>query len=84
MTALLTAFVIWLSANFDLPAIRDHPKVERVPAVRMVALHYRGLATDRVSQPAIAEHAGYAPLDAAKNIVALYDREKKIIYPQEG
>jgi hypothetical protein len=58
--------------------------MELVPAVRMVALRYRGLVTDRVPQPAIAEHASDAPLDAAKNIVALYDREKKIIYLQEG
>jgi hypothetical protein len=30
------------------------------------------------------EHASDAPLDAAKNIVALYDREKKTIYLPEG
>lgn len=37
---LLTLIVTWLSANFDLPAIYDHPKVELVPADRIAALRF--------------------------------------------
>ena len=81
MTALLTAIVIWLSANFDLPAIHDHPKVELVPAVRMAALRYRGLATDR--QPPTATASTDAPLASGHDVLAVYDDTKKIIYLPE-
>jgi hypothetical protein len=84
MNALLTTIVTWLSIHFALPAIHEHPRIELVPPAKMAALRYRGLASDRVPLPATVEHASDAPLDAAKNIVALYDREKKIIYLPEG
>ena len=34
MQALLTLIVVWLSINFGLPPIYDHPKVEFVSAAR--------------------------------------------------
>lgn len=82
MTALLTAIVIWLSANFDLPAIHDHPRVELVPAVRMAALRYRGLATDR--QPPRATANTDAPLASGEDVLAVYDDTKRILYLPEG
>ena len=41
MDALLTAIVIWLSANYGLPATFDHPRIERVPSIEMATLRYK-------------------------------------------
>lgn len=40
---LLDAIVTWLSANFDLPANYDHPRIAFVPAAEIAALRF-GLA----------------------------------------
>ncbi len=40
MTALLSAIVTWLSANFGLPAIYDHPVIERMPAEQISDIRY--------------------------------------------
>jgi len=47
MTALLTALVTWLAANFDLPAIYDLPDVRFVPPAQISDLRYRDIATKR-------------------------------------
>ena len=47
MTALLTALVTWLAANFDLPAIYDLPEVRFVPTAQISDLRYRDIATRR-------------------------------------
>jgi len=72
MEALLSTIVTWLSIHFALPAIHEHPRIEFVPPVQMAALRYRGLA------------GRHASLHAANSIVALYHRERKIIYLAEG
>jgi hypothetical protein len=81
MKELLTVLATWLSINFGLPAIENHPQIEMVPPVRMVALRYRGLAPDRAPVTASDDDA---PLGAASNIVALYDDSKKTIYLPHG
>ena len=40
MNALLTAIVTWLSVNFGLPAIHDHPTIELLPAAQIAEIHY--------------------------------------------
>ena len=47
MNTLLTAIVTWLSINFGLPAVHEHPGIELVPTMRVAALRYRGLVSDR-------------------------------------
>lgn len=76
MNALLTAIVTWLSINFGLPAVHEHPGIELVPPMRMAALRYRGLVSDRQPQS--------ISIDPGHGIVALYDREKNVIYLPEG
>ena len=73
MEALLSTIVTWLSIHFAMPAIHEHPRIEYVPPVQMAALRYRGLAGGPASL-----HTG------ANGIVALYHRERKIIYLPEG
>ena len=58
MTALLTALVTWLAANFDLPAIYDLPEVRFVPAAQISDLRYRHItATRRRSVVAVYDDA---------------------------
>jgi hypothetical protein len=47
MDALLAAIVLWLSANFNLPASFDHPRIEFAPSNKIVALRYKGLANEQ-------------------------------------
>ena len=37
-TALLTAMVLWISANFDFPANYEHPNIKLVPASEIAFL----------------------------------------------
>jgi len=78
MNALLTAIVIWLSANFDLPASYDYPKVELVPLTQIAALRYRGLVSNREPR-ALAEQ----PRNPGLDTLAVYDDAKKTIYLPE-
>jgi hypothetical protein len=71
MNALLTAIVLWLSANFDLPASYDHPNIEFEPASRIAALRYKGLAVP-------------PPDPGQREVVAIYDSSTKTIYLREG
>jgi hypothetical protein len=43
MNALITTIVLWLSANFGLPATQEHPRVEFVRPEKIVELRYKGL-----------------------------------------
>ena len=49
MEPLLTAIMLWLSANFGLPAA-DHPRIEFVPSVEMAALRHKGLLSARTRE----------------------------------
>ena len=82
MNALLTAIVIWLAANFDLPVNYEHPSVEHVPSTPMAALRYRGLASDHAPVPDPRNDA--QPLDPGSNVVALYDPKRNVIYLPDG
>jgi len=45
--AFLTDIVTWLSINFGLPVIHDHPRVELAPAAKLASLRYKSLLPDR-------------------------------------
>jgi hypothetical protein len=78
MQVMLSEIVTWLSTNFDLPAIHDYPKVELVPQVKLAALRYRGLATDR------ERHSAAMPLNDGRDLLAIYDDVRKTIYLPQG
>jgi hypothetical protein len=81
MKELLTVLATWLSINFGLPAIQDHPQIEMVQPVRMAAIRYRGLVPDRAP---VTQSDDDAPLGTPTNIVALYDDARKTIYLPHG
>ena len=76
---LLTEIVNWLSANFDLPAIQDHPSVEFVSPAKLASMRNedRGSLPDRTRETGV-----YAPVEAAhqREVVALYAGTTKTIF----
>src|SRR5262245_41895380 len=74
MQALLTVIVIWLSANFDLPTIHEHPRVEFLPASKIATLRH----TARPSSGQLDETG--APTQAGQRAtMAVYDDATKTI-----
>lgn len=47
MTALMTAMLAWLAANFDLPVIHHHPDVVFVPTEHITEIRYGGQSAHR-------------------------------------
>ena len=56
MQELLSALVLWLSTNADLPASFEHPRIERVSGARMVEVRRERVGA---SMPGPAVHALY-------------------------
>ena len=74
MEALLTVIVLWLSANFPLPANVNHPSIKFVSAAEMIApLKKNKLRTGDVSASEISW-----------DIVSLYSNESKTIFLLDG
>jgi len=71
----LTTIVLWLSANFGLLAILDHPRVEFVPASKIIELRYKGVA-----RKDLFESTSTGQLET----LAMYDDATKTIYLPEG
>jgi hypothetical protein len=78
MDALLTAVVLWLSANFDLPAIHEHPHVEFVPPATITALRHKDASGGQPNSPANSDKAGQ------RDVVAVYDDATNTVYLPEG
>jgi hypothetical protein len=76
MNALMTAIVLWLAANFDLPATTEHPHVEFVPPATITALRNKDSSGEQPNSP--AEKAGQ------REVVAVYDDATGTIYLPEG
>lgn len=70
MAALITAIMLWLSVNFDLPVTSVQPQIQFVPPVRMAALRHRGFDI----QP---QTAAVGP---DMNTVSVFDTDRRIIY----
>ena len=74
MEALVTAIVLWLSINFQLPANLNHPAIKFVSAAEMIApLKKNKLRTGDVSASEISS-----------DIVSLYSNESKTIFLLDG
>ncbi len=76
---LLTEIVTWLSANFDLPAIQDHPSVQFVSPAKLASMRYedKGCLPDRPCETGV-----YEPVEAAhqREVVALYKGTTRTIF----
>jgi len=78
MNTLLTAIVLWLSANFGLPSNYDHPRIEFVPASKIFALR-NNIPSD--SQPEFEATSGQT---GQRETVAVYVDKANTIYLREG
>src|ERR1700682_2462440 len=76
MDALLTAIVIWISANHWLPATFDHPHIERVPSIEMAA---QGLLSPLQRKATVVQEQE-SSFEKRRDVVALYDDQTKTIY----
>ena len=74
MEALLTAIVLWLSANFPLPANVSHPSIKFVSAAEMIA------PLKLIKQ----EKTRAAAAETSLEIVSLYSNESKSIFLLDG
>jgi len=83
MQTLLTVLVTWLSINFALPAIYEHPRVEFVSAARMAEVRYSRLASIRPDRVA-AEAGRSASPEFGHGVHAIYDDRGGTIYLPEG
>ena len=79
----LTKVIMWLSANFALPATLDHPRIEYVPAEEMAAIRYKGLHSAR-RPDAAALRDQLTPPEQVRQTVALYNDQTKTIYLANG
>jgi hypothetical protein len=79
MDALLTAIVIWLSANYDLPETFTPPLIERVPSIEMASLRYKGLLSSHQREVSVIQ-TQEASIEKMRGIVAFYNAQTKTIY----
>jgi hypothetical protein len=79
MDALLTAIVIWISANYGLPASLNHPRIERVASVEMAGLRYKGLLS-ALQRKTIALQDQESSFEKRRDVVALYNDQTRTIY----
>jgi Domain of unknown function (DUF6647) len=74
---LLTAIETWLSIEFDLPILRNHPRIELVPPAEIAALRYRGRFPNAGTERALSGHS-------ASDIVAVYSDSARTIFLAEN
>ena len=79
MQVLLTVLVTWLSANFGLPAISEHPRIEIVPPAKMAEVRYSRLEATRSDRVA-AETGRLALPEVGHDVFAIYDDLSRTIY----
>jgi hypothetical protein len=78
MEALLTEIATWLSANSDLPATLDQPRVEFASPMRLVAMRYKGMLPDRWREDSARDPAMQAA--QAREVVAVYNDKTRTIF----
>jgi hypothetical protein len=76
MEALLTAIVVWLSANYSLPASFEHPRVEFASAIKLTSLSHRDISQQ--------QQAGILLNQSGSEIVSLYIDNQPTIYLRDG
>jgi hypothetical protein len=80
--ALMTEITTWLSANFELPATDDFPRVEFASPTKLRAIRFGGFGVGReiASEPTPPQ----SPLNVGSDLLAVYDTARRIIYLPEG
>jgi len=78
---LITAIETWLSTQFDLPAVRSHPRIELVPSEKIGALRYRGLLPNGGMEGALNSRSATS---SESDTVAVYSDSAQTIYLPQG
>ena len=78
--ALLTAMETWVSSQFDLPAIHEHPRIEFAPPAKIASLPFTDLSSDPGAQVEPNNRASSAQHDT----IAIYYDATRTIYLPEG
>jgi hypothetical protein len=78
VNTLLATIILWLSANFSLPASHDYPRIEFAPAAKIVALRYEGFGGERLESGTMASQPNRG------EVVSVYDDRTRTIYLPEG
>jgi hypothetical protein len=78
--ALLTEMETWVSSQFDLPAIDEHPRIEFAPPAKIASLRFTDLLSDPGAQVEPTNRASSAQHDT----IAIYDDATRTIYLPEG
>lgn len=71
---ILAEIVSWLAANFDLPAIYDHPRVEFASTARITNMRYGGFLPDGPRRILVNESANQ------RETVAIYNNATMTIF----
>jgi hypothetical protein len=74
---ILAEIVDWLAANFDLPAIYDHPQVEFASGARIAHMRYGGLLSDGSRQILVSSGGQAAPV---RETVAIYNNATRTVF----
>ena len=77
--ALLDEIVIWLSSNFDLPAIKDRPTIVFASHTKLAAMRAEDQAFSQRRVRASDSEEPVVPTDQ-RRVVALYDNNLKAIF----
>jgi hypothetical protein len=78
--ALLTEMETWVSSQFDLPAIHEHPRIEFAPPAKIASLRF----TDLLSDPGAQVEPNNRASSAQHDTIAIYDDATRTIYLPEG
>ena len=76
----ITAMETWVSNQFDLPIMHEHPRIELAPPAKIASLRFTDLLSDPGSQ---VEPNNRAP-SAQHDTIAIYDDATRTIYLPEG
>lgn len=79
--ALLAAIETWIAAEFNLPAIREHPRLKLASPAKIASLRFKVLLSNPKTGIAANDH-GTSP--AQGDTVALYHDATQTIYLPEG
>ena len=78
--ALLTEMETWVSSQFDLPAIHEHPRIAFAPPAKIASLRF----TDLLSDPGAQAEPNNRASSAQHDTIAIYDDATRTIYLPEG
>jgi hypothetical protein len=78
--ALLTAMETWVSSQFDLAAIHEHPRIEFASPAKIASLR----STDLLSNPGAQVEPNNRASSAQHDTIAIYDDATRTIYLPEG